>query len=296
MATQYSGGPYVTFNYVSDGTINSMITMMQNQLTSAGWSVVTSVAGNILMKSGTTPMGLNDCFRFKNNSATSMTVSLQNASGTLIGGNSTTSGGYICPLVGQTYRVMATPFWFLIVQIGNFGNRSFVYGGVLYLPPFMSSVYECGMMMCNCYNDAGAGNGYNQWRGIFGWSQNTVTNFQVTTNGQILDIGSNLLNCGNCWQCAATVATTQFFNVGITNCNNFLEVLQWSNGAAISSDPLMSWAIDSAYSQICIRGQLYDATLVMQTMPGDATLTFGGHNWFNITNNNWWSSLFFATS
>ena len=296
MATQFAGGTYLNYTYVSDGNINSFISTMQTQLSSCGWSVVSSTTGNILMKTATTPMGLNDCFRFKNNSGTSMSVSLQNASGTLIGSSTTTSGGYITPIAGYSYKILGTQYWFLIVQLGNFGTKSMVYGGVLYIPSFMTSVYECGFMISNYYNDTG-GSSSNIWRNTFSFSQNNVFNYQITTNSAILDIGNNGLNNGNAWQCAPTILqTSNFGGFGFTQNDGFTMVQTWGNGDILTNDPLMCWAIDGIYTQILIRGQLYDATTIAAQFPGDTTYSFGGHNWFNVTHNCWYMSLFFATS
>jgi len=296
MATQFAGGTYINYTYTSDGTINSMITAMQTQLTNAGWSMVTSVAGNVLMKTATTPMGLNDCFRFKNNSATSMTVSLQNAAGTLVGGNSTSAGCFITPVSGATFKIIATQYWFLIVALGVYSYKSFVYGGVLYLPSFMTNCYEAGLLMGNCYNDTGGNNGNNQWRSNFGWSQNVVTNYQMTTNNLMQDNASNLLNCSNCFQCSPALASAYFVNLGYGIQNNYYYVQQWTNGDVLTIDPLMAWDVYSAYGNPQVRGQLYDATIISQGFVGDTTMTFGGHNWFCLTHNNWSQSLLFATS
>jgi len=296
MATQYSGGTYLNYTYVSDGTINSFITTMQTQLLSCGWSTVTAASGNVLMKTATTPMGLNDCFRFKNNSGTSMSVSLQNTAGTLIGGNSTTAGGYITPLAGYSYKILGTQYWFLIVQLGNYSTKSFVYGGVMYLPSFLTGVYECGLMISNYYNDTG-GSGANVWRGTFGFGQNSMFNWQVTTNSVMLDVGNNTLNAGNIWETAPSILqTTSFGGYNYTQQNGYTFVQQWGNGDFVTADPLMCWGVDGVYSQILIRGQLYDATTIACQFPGDTTYSFGGHNWFNLTHNNWYQSLFFATS
>ena len=295
MATQFSGGTYVNYTYTSDGTINSFISTIQTQLTAAGWTVSSTTTGNILMKSATTPMGLCDFFRFKNNSATSVTVSIVSGNSYLVGTNSTVAGGYITPISGWTYKIIATKYWFLITQIGNYSTKSLVYGGVLYTPSFLNNVFESGILISNYYNDAG-GSSSNIWRGTFGFSQNNIFNYQVTCNNAILDIGNNGLNAGTAWQCTPSISSIQFAGIGISIQNNFPFVLQWGNGDVLTTDPLISYAVDGIYSLVACRGQLYDATYVYQQFIGDSTMTFSGHNWYTPTHNNWYGSLFFATS
>ena len=56
MATQFAGGTYVNTTITSDGTINTLITAMQTQLTNAGWTVSSgSGTNNVLMKSAALP-------------------------------------------------------------------------------------------------------------------------------------------------------------------------------------------------------------------------------------------------
>jgi hypothetical protein len=50
-------------------------------------------------------------------------------------------------------------------------------------------------------------------------------------------------------------------------------------------EPLIAWPTSSTGNEPLIRGQLWDAAVVLDTFVGDTTTTFDSKNWWAVTDN-----------
>ena len=224
---------------------------------------------------------------------------------TYLGGNTTTNGMHILPGVsGTVYRILATQYWFCLFQSSVFStSRTYAYGGILYVPSFMTGITNAAILIGNSLLDSSA-TLPSSWRVLPCITQNTAPNFQVLWNSSLWDNANNTWNtvgyCG-CPQLMCTVVSP--FQYSGTLVSSLPFGCRWANGADLTFDALLTWGATTGTDEPMIRGQLYDALGILDPYTGDTTSTFGSHNWFNIMNNYVGSaggaprySLWFATS
>jgi len=288
MATQFAGGTYVNTTITSDGTINTMITAMQTQLTTAGWTVSSGGGtNNVLMKSAASAYPLQIQMRFKNNSGTSMQISLADTTNTYLGGNTTTNGIHIYPnTTGTIFRILATQYWFCLMQTSVYATaRTFAYGGIIYVPSFITGVTNAAILIGNSLTDASA-TLPNSWRQYPCITQNTAPNFQVLWNTSLWDNANNEWNSigyAGCPQLMCTCVTA--FGTGGTLVSSLPFGCRWASGADLTFDGYITWGQTTGTDEPMIRGQLYDSLGILDPYNGDTTSTFGSHTWYNIMNN-----------
>ncbi len=249
--------------------------------TSGSQSGVQTCVPEILLQSAATPWSVVTRVRFRDNGTGSacVTFSIENSTSTFGGGNSTTSGQYLLPVTGKTFRVVANKYQAWIFQPATSGNRSFVAFGTPYLPSFLQgSITECGWLVGNALNDSTAAI-YPSFRTGFchttSNNQNDA-NTQTITNTNVLDVAG-----------AANLVSTPQIIIGAAQLPRGVPGgqtgMHWHDASALMLEPLISWPTSSTGGEPLIRGQLWDSVIIHDTFAGDTTTSFDSHNWIAIT-------------
>jgi hypothetical protein len=65
--------------------------------------------------------------------------------------------------------------------------------------------------------------------------------------------------------------------------------IHWHDASALMTEPLLAFPnvtqATVSPTESFIRGQLWDAVIIVDTFNGDTVTTFDGHNWISITDN-----------
>jgi len=160
---RYSGGTYVNTTFVASGTKQDLANNIETALLAAGFTTVSgSGTTNLLMQSAATPFPHQMRFRFKAQN-TSVTVSIENVSGSIAGTNTTTGGVSLTPRAGNTWRVVANKYQFVIFVVGEPSVLGeFVFGCVPFVPTFLTATYV-GILLGSKAGDNDAST-YTTWR------------------------------------------------------------------------------------------------------------------------------------
>jgi hypothetical protein len=276
MATQFSGGTYVNQTFTGD-TIANIISNLQSNLTSAGWSVISGGGTtNVLMESATQTNVTNPVrVRLKTTGANCAGVTIENHAGTLAGviGTGAMQGGMLLPAVSKTFRVIATRYHFLALAPGSTAARDFVMAGMPYVDPALAGVADIGYMMSNCQSDSST-TGYASFRS------------SASMNGAP---GSyTLLYNASLWSNYSTgngSVETLITTIGPGASSTAARHYRWANDDLLTSDVLLSWGLTSYTDEGKIRGQALDMIYISDAIAMDTTMTYNGHTWYNLTNN-----------
>ena len=215
-------------------------------------------------------------------------VSVQNAAGTAVGGNSSSAGGYLLPAASKTFRVIATKYHFLCFVPGAPASCGFVMAGMYYVPSFVTGTTDASYMLCN--TNADNGTGYTSFRTAPWISQGSNTgNLQVIYNNNICENANNNLGSGTVGCPSALVVT--YLNAGAS-----AAPISWVNNDLNSSDILLASGLGSMNTSGLIHGQFFDLLYTQGSFVVDVTDTFASHNWWNLTNNHTSGSVWMATS
>lgn len=281
----YSGGTYVNATFTGD-TIANIITALQTQLTNAGWSV-SSGGGttNLLMQSATQTGVTNPLrVRIKTNSGTCAEVSIENQAGTLASTSSTSAGGMLLPAASQTMRVIATKYWFACFVPGSSAARTFVYAGMPYVDAsILAGVTDIGFMFSNAQSEGSSG-ALNSFRTNAILTGSNVANYAVIYNASLFQNNNSTGNAqgsGNSAGGPECIITTQ----PAGGQNTLVRAYRWASDAFLTSDVLVCWGLTALSDEAKIRGQFFDLIYISEAVVIDATDTFSGHTWFNLTNN-----------
>jgi hypothetical protein len=263
---------------------------------SGGASINTSVSQSgvhkvttesILLQSATQSGVTNPCrIRMKDNLGTCVDISLENSAGTLASTNTSSAGGSLLPAASQTMRIIATKYWGICIVPGSTLARTFVYFGMPYLDSsILSSVTDIGMMFSNTVSEGSTNVGYSiRTAPVFtGLSNGTQTpNYVVIYNTSMVQ-NNNGSNAGSNSNAGAPecIYTTSPATAQTSTARNY----RWASDALLTSDVLIAWGLTFISDEAKIRGQLYDMIYIAEAVAMDATDTFSGHSWFNITNN-----------
>lgn len=285
MAIQYVTGRYDSgFSIVPGASTpkQDLINAIETALLAAGWSTVSGHnTTNLLMLSATTPQGLAGRLRVKDNAGTCVTLSIENANSTLAGGNSTTNGCYLNPgSASKTYRVIANKYQFFIFTARVTPAREFVAGGVIFVPPALSGVITAGMWIHGNNNADANTTLHATFRTRLASSSSgiDVTNMQTLTNATL-------------WDWANSTDSTNAFGghklpVPSLSENQGVACYRWHDGAADIVDAVISWGLAGKTDEGQKRGQLWDAFISTESYQADSSVSYDGHTWLAITDNN----------
>ena len=107
---------------------------------------------------------------------------------------------------------------------------------------------------------------------------NLTANCQVLWQTSFLDFWSSITNNGVGFpQIILTVTAVPFQGAA---------GYRWANDDINTSDVLLCSGLTLVTDEGKIKGQFYDMIYIGEAFAADATDTFNGHNWYNITGNN----------
>lgn len=249
--------------------------------TSGTQSGTHSAVGTVRMASAATPWGVTMRVKMQDNGGACVTFSIENSTSSLVGANSTVSGGQLLPAAAKTFRIVASKFQCFVFMPITTTARGYVGFGTPYLPTFLQGVItECGWLQSNAFSDSDATLRPSFRTSIVaaGASGNQGAYQQAIVNGTIRDFAPTTATDMGAILIVQPIGPTAGYATGQTGTH-------WHDASAIMYEPLIAWSAGSAGEPL-IRGQLWDAALICDTFAGDTTTTFDTHNWLNLVDNN----------
>lgn len=290
MAIQYSGGTNINTTFTcTTGTRQEIVTGLQNALTSAGWTIISgSGTANVLLESATTPSPQSLVCRVQlqdPGSGNCAQIRFRNQGNTKAQANQ----HLLVPAVGKVYRVIACPYQFFCFASDSLTvGRTYVAGGVPYLPSFLQGVItECIWSQGNATNSDSSTTLYQTFR-TSNWlgQDNAMANQWMLVNGNMQEVygvfsGGNRPGLQQLYiQQSAQMQQMQSQWPGY----------RWHDGSLLTYEPLIGWGLTGSADENLIRGQLWDAAMISGQFVADQTTTFDSHNWWVVTNNVQWSN------
>lgn len=265
MAIQLSGATPRDFSFSSSGTRAELVTNFQNELTAAGWHVISGGGtGDVVMESATTPQGLKirveaidpgsgNCVQFK-----------LRDNGGLVGPVTI----FLLPVGGATFRLWSNPYQFFYYLSGTdmTKQRALVCGGVPWVPPFIQDILSIpytGWLHGNGASDTDT-------RTLTGTFRKTVTvstivNYSAIWNGVTFGVANAINVFGLVIQ------------TGLTNLDDL-----WEDGTFTIFEPVLCWQ-SSGFSSPVRHGQMWDAVLGTKPLDSEVRRTFGNMTWRMLT-------------
>jgi hypothetical protein len=285
MSIQYSGGPNVHYTFVGS-TKATIITAVQTQLVSCGWTVISgSGTTDVILQSVLTPQNLQLKMRVWDAGGATVHFYIGNTSGSRGFGN---DGNFIIPDSLDQYHIIAGPYQFFIFNGSSiyYGNR-FYACGTPYLPSFVSGLtYECMWELSNSFYDNNRythGTSWRNWLTSSGGAGDEIqspVNQYLLWNGIDWSANGQAISFGGCSACGVlslmAIAPAR---------NESLPV--WTNDQAMIYEPYITWG-QSSYCDcnVKIRGQLWDAAIVSSPLAADQIISFSTYNWWVLTDSN----------
>jgi hypothetical protein len=263
-AIQYSGTTIINTTFTQTlGTRREIVDNVSTQLQAAGWTVATGSAGDITLKSLTTPQNYALRLRLYDPGGANNCAQLipQSADGLIVG----TYPMYLLPAVGKTWRIIANGYQVFVFTQGMTAAREFVAAGTLWAPTWLSLnalVWAHG----NALTDA---------------TTTVAASYRTALNST----GQTFILAGT-WYWSASPASTTGGEQLVFPRSSTSTVYRWNDDSAMIAEPLMAWGMTSAGDEAKLKGQLYDAAILSDTWISDQTIQFDSHNWYVLTNNN----------
>lgn len=283
MGIQYSGSIYSSTFTTTTGTRREIVDNMAAKLVAAGWSYQSgSGTGDVKMLTATVPTsnnktvvrisdpGSGNCAKFQ----------LYHSAGTV----NQAGGCFLLPAANKVFQVIANPYQFCVFVKNSLDTREFIMGGAPYIPSWNSGITEAGWIQGNAVTDTDAGTGT---RASFR-QQPFVYNTTNNPGNQCAYINTTLMEGNNSnfgvaaapgvIQLAGHIPYTHNWNTGTPG------GVRWIDGSGVVSEPIIGWCNSTTpgTTDAIAVGSLWDAFLLSQAFPGDATMTMDSHSWHNI--------------
>jgi len=280
MAIQYSGGTNINTTF----TGNTKITIcngVETALVSAGWSVISGTGTNdVKLQSATTPQGLAMRLRVRDAGGVCTVFNFLNP------GETRTSGtwAWMLPATNKTWRVIANPYQAFLLVPGSTAAESFAAWGVPYIPPHLVGVItEAIWGHSNSQYDNNSG----IWSSFRTSTHTNVRSGYYNPGAQSCLINGNLWDYYNSNDGTASYSGYQSLSGMCSTSLIGLPATQvWHDSSAMIIDPYISWGTGGRSESGLIRGQLWDAVVVMTSMTADTTFSLDAKTWFAVTGSN----------
>lgn len=270
-----AGTRYFVKTVLTSGTFTISTTSGGTAINTTGsQSGVQSMVGTCRMATATTAWGVTGRIKLQDNGGNCITFSAENSNSTLVGGNTTSAGGFLLPVASPNFRIIANKYQAFIFLPITTTPRGFVAFGTPYLPTFLQGVLtECMWMATNAQDDSSGGVAASfrtvlRMGGATGNSQG-IANTTIEENNTASGVGVLML--------ITPLGPVDGYAAGQTGTH-------WHDSSAMMLEPLIAWG-NSRTLEPLIRGQLWDAALICDTFVGDTTTTFDSHNWWGLTDN-----------
>src|SRR5665647_3916640 len=238
--------------------------------------VITLNTESILLQSATQTNVTNPIrVRLKDLLGNCINIFIENSAGTITAASTATSAGLMLPGAAKTFRIIATCYHFICLVPGSTAAREFVMAGMPYVPSFLASVTDIGYILSNSQSDTSTSSG-NSPRTSGTIDAISTTNTQCIYNASLLALGSSPGNAGvgfPDWVLSIPSTAGQ-------------KAYRWANDDLNSCDVLMQWGLTANTDEGKIKGQFFDIIWIGDAFVADATDTFNGHDWYNLTSNN----------
>jgi len=149
-----------------------------------------------------------------------------------------------------------------------------VMAGMPYVPSFLASVTDIGYVLSSSQSDTSTSNCFSP-RISGTLNANPTPNIQCIYNASLLAVGNNSSAGIGFLDWVLSIPPT----VG-------QKAYRWANDDLNSCDVLMQWGLTGSTDEGKIKGQLFDIIWIGDAFAADATDTFNGHDWYNLTSNN----------
>jgi len=237
--------------------------------------VITLNTESILLQSATQANVTNPIrVRLKDLLGNCINVFIENSAGTITAVSALTSAGFILPGAGKTFCIIATCYHFICLVPGSTAAREFVMAGMPYVPSFLASVTDIGYAISNGQSDTSTNNCLNP-RISGTLNANPTPNIQCIYNASLFAVGNN--------SSAGVGFLDYVLSIPPTAGQ---KAYRWANDDLNSCDVLMQWGLTANTDEGKIKGQLFDILWIGDAFVADATDTFNGHDWYNLTSNN----------
>lgn len=311
MSIQFSNGT-ITVSSFAATTTATLIAGIQAALTASGWTVVSGAGTtNLLMQTLTTPQGLAMRYKFHDNSflvssQATIQLSMQTVSGSIVGADLNTGNSpWLRVNASTNYKVICGPYYFWILVPGSYADYGFwAMGGVPWTSSFQTSVTQIGYLVCKVKGTGSLTQVIPTFRdNVTCCLNNQVPQQQLIYNTNYISLDGNAQS-GNNNQGDSGMLRPWLPAVNTQYTNNSPSMNQnvFTDGSFATADPWIGWDISrsgypaSSGDASSINGMLWDAVFIFDnSQVGDATATFDGHTWFNISNLQM-PSLWVATS
>lgn len=190
---------------------------------------------------------------------------------------------YCLPAVGSNptgvWRIVANPYSFWAFAIGTNNKttaRSYVFGGTLYTPSFLTLTAGDGI---GWVYSVGASDG--DTNAHSGWRTQLGVNVNTTGEPHTAGIWTNVLT-----NIPTNAGQNQFGQVQLAAWQGGYSTdgYRWEDTSLLLFEPLVGWSDTPTFGvTTTARGQLYDAVIVNGTFNGEALVQFDGHTWLAIT-------------
>jgi hypothetical protein len=257
--------------------------------TSGSQSGTHTCSPEILMQSATTAWSVSCRVRMRDNGSNCICFSLENSNSTLAGTNGNSNGAHLLPAAAQSFRIIANKYQCFVFAPAPAAalTRKFVGFGTLYLPSFLQGVItECGWLVSQAITDSDGVTTRDSFRKTLRTGYTFAgSNFQCIANAVLSEGANTNVNINSGWP-FLSLPGWQAWGAVTSQVG-----LLWHDNTALMVEPLIGWGnvpanTTAATSQGLIRGQLWDAVIIMNSFPGDSTGTFDSHNWFALTDSN----------
>lgn len=282
MAIQYAGGTLInTTTTVTDkATLHAAI---DSALTGAGWTITTTTSStDKIYRSVATPQGNQIKVRVWDAGGGTQSVKLRmmNTAQTI----SQSDSCYLYPSTSTTYQIIANQYQFAIFVPGSVSSRNFVLASAIYIPPHLVSF---GLTTAAfIIGDGGSDTDTSNTRGSFRTSLNArgVAGYAPAQGWSILNSTAVEYNGLTADSSAhpGLPGLVSFQSTAIHSITGY----RWHDDSALIVEPLIAWGAPTIDSEGKLRGQLWDALVVTESFPADATALIDSHTFYNLTNNN----------
>lgn len=272
----YSGGPNIKADFAAD-TIADIVAGIKANLLLANWTASTG-SGDENLLSGTTSQGLNcRVGLYTSGAGIHSQIKFENFLSTRLG-----QSHYLTPSAGRVLRIIANPFFFLVLRpaaTGSASNGTFVCGGVPKLEDHMtSSVKECifshgdiqsgAVTFADSFRTSGrVGGSSNSWNNVNGDMMST----QAWTTAGADGIGKQCL--------LAPFGYTPGNSAGFNDRSGYLFI----DGEGFKTPARICWGLTSADTEPHIRGYIWDGAATTGQYPEDVTDSYDSHTFYNVT-------------
>lgn len=278
MAIQYATGTTVHTSVAADNKA-TLISNIQTQLTTAGWSVVSGGGTtNLKMACAATPQSNQIRVRIFDDGANCVRIRVMNVAETIVMADS----GYLLPAASKTFLINANRHQFAIWSSGSIAARDFVMVSAMYIPNHLTSITTLAFLISqsNSDTDVGSRGGFRVGTSLRHPSTGFNGNFFGLVNSTVMEhVGDG--------STTARQGIPSLVSPRPSDTTSSPQQTVWHDGSVFIIEPLIGWGLADITDPFRVYGQIWNASLITDAFTMDTVPTaFNGRNWINLTSNN----------